>query len=77
MLFIEVGALLVLSGVLFLAVQAIRHGALSSAKGRRTSTEGDTLEPAQQGGLLVLTGNWPAYGLIVLGVILLLAGASF
>jgi hypothetical protein len=68
------GALLVLAGVVFLAVQVARHGALSSKKRGFPAGAPPSLEPRQQGGILDPKRNWPGYVLIVLGALLLLAG---
>ena len=74
MLVIWLGALLVLAGLLVMAYQSIWRGRLSDAK--RTSSElpHDTLEPRRPGA--GFGANWPGVVLIVLGSILLLAGAG-
>jgi hypothetical protein len=65
------GALLVLAGVVFLAIQVIRRGPLSSQK-RGALQTAPSLEPTRQGGILDLRGNWPGYMLILIGAVLLL-----
>ena len=75
MLVIWLGVLLVLSGVLFMAAQAIWRGRLSG-RWSRSAVAGDTLEPRERGGGLGLATNWPGFALIALGAILLLAGAA-
>ena len=72
---IWLGALLVLSGVLFMAAQAIWRGRLSERRSRSTAV-GDTLEPRQPGAGFGLTTNWPGLALIALGALLLLIGAA-
>jgi hypothetical protein len=75
MLLIWVGALLMLSGVLFMAAQAIFRGRLSGRRSR-SRVASDTLEPRQRGGGFGLSTNWPGFVLIALGAILLLAGVG-
>ena len=72
---IVLGALLVLAGLVFLAVQIIRRAPLSSEK-RRWSGAPPSLDPPRQGGILDLKGNWPGYLLIVAGGLLLLTGVA-
>ncbi len=74
MLVIWLGALLVLSGILFMAAQAIWRGRLSGRQSR-SAMASDTLEPRERGGLSIAT-NWPGFALIALGAILLLVGAA-
>ena len=84
MVIIWLGALLVLSGVLFMAAQAIWRGRLSEWRSRSTAVgdtleprqPGDTLEPRQPGAGFGLTTNWPGLALIALGALLLLIGAA-
>jgi hypothetical protein len=74
MLVISLGALLVVSGVLFLAAQPIWRGRLSERRSR-SAPAGPTLEPRRPGAGLGLRTNWPGLALIALGAILLLVGA--
>jgi hypothetical protein len=83
MLVIWLGALFVLGGLLFLVAQPIWRGRLSDARRIRTSSaapratlEPHTLEPRRPGAGLGLKANWPGLLLIVIGGILLLAGAG-
>jgi hypothetical protein len=69
------GALLVLSGVLFMAGQAIWHGRLSGRRSRAAAADANTLEPRKPGAGLGLATNWPGLALVALGALLLLAGA--
>ena len=83
MLIIWLGALFVLSGLLFMATQPIWRGRLSEARRKRASAvprdtpmkpaEPMTLEPRRPGAGFGLKENWPGLVLIVLGSILLLA----
>ena len=76
MLVIWLGALLVLGGLLFMAAQPIWRGRLSDAKRTFSEVPHDTLEPRRPGAGFGLKANWPGLVLIVLGGILLLAGAG-
>lgn len=71
MLFILLGALLVVVGVVFLATPPIWLGRLS---GRRvpSAEPRDTLEPRRPGAGFELATNWPGLALIALGAALLL-----
>jgi hypothetical protein len=69
------GALLVLSGVLFMAVQAIWRGRLSGRRSREATLAANTLEPRKPGAGLGLATNWPGLALLALGMLLLLAAA--
>ena len=86
MLVIWLGALFVLGGLLFMMAQPIWRGRLSGARRRRSSSavprdtamkpaEPMTLEPRRPGAGFG-KANWPGLVLIVLGGILLLAGAE-
>jgi hypothetical protein len=77
MLVILLGALFVLGGVLFMAAQAIRRGRLSDAKRTTPGVPRDTLEPRRPSAGFGMKAIWPGLVLIVLGGILLLAGAGF
>jgi hypothetical protein len=77
MLLIWGGALLVLTGVVYTATQAIRRGRLSEDRASRPGlATTDTLEPRARNSGFGLKANWPGLALIVFGSILLLAGAS-
>ena len=86
MLVIWLGAAFVLSGVLFMATQPIWRGRFSEARRKRASAvprdtarkpaEPMTLEPRSPGAGFGLKANWPGLVLIVLGGILLIAGAG-
>ena len=70
------GALLVLSGILYMARTAIWWGSLSSP--RSSGPVPDTLEPSRRGmRFLGLGANWPGLVLMAIGAVLLLSGASF
>jgi hypothetical protein len=86
MLVIWLGALFVLGGLLFMATQPIWRGRLSEARQKRASAvprdtatkpaEPMTLEPRSPGAGFGLKANWLGLVLVVLGGILLLAGAG-
>jgi hypothetical protein len=77
MLVVWLGALLFLGGVVFMMAQPIWRGRLSDASKRTSSgAPRDTLEPRRPGAGFTLKANWPGLVLIVLGGILLLAGAG-
>jgi hypothetical protein len=86
MLVIWLGALFVLGGVVFMMAQPIWRGRLSEARRKRASAvprdtamkpaESMTLEPRSPGAGFELKANWPGLVLIVLGGILLIAGAG-
>jgi hypothetical protein len=84
MLVIWLGALFVISGLLFMAAQPIWQGRLSEARRRKSSAvprdtlepHPPTLEPRGPGAGFTLKANWPGLVLIVLGGILLLVGAG-
>ena len=86
MLVIWLGALFFLSGFLFMAAQPIWRWRLSEARRKRASAvprdtttkpvEPMTLEPRSPGAGFGLKANWPGLVLMVLGGILLLAGAA-
>ena len=75
MLLTWLGALLVISGVLFMAAQTIWRGRLSGRRFRSRSTS-DTLEPQGRGSGFGLVANWPGLALMALGALLLLARAA-
>jgi hypothetical protein len=84
MLLIWLGALFILGGVIFMATQPIWRGRLSEARRIRTpsavpskTVEPHTLEPRRPGAGFGLKRNWPGLLLIVLGGMLLLAGAGY
>src|SRR5215471_2006836 len=79
MLLIWLGALSMLSGVVFMATQPIWRGRLSEARRIQTpsavpskTVEPQTLEPRRPGAGFGLKRNWPGLLLIVLGGLLLL-----
>jgi hypothetical protein len=69
------GALLVFSGVVFTAVQAIWRGRLSGRRSRAATVASNTLEPRKPGAGLGLGTNLPGLALVALGALLLLAAA--
>jgi hypothetical protein len=71
MLFILLGALLVVAGVVFLAAPPIWLGRLSGRRAPSAEARA-TLEPRRPGAGFELAANWPGLALIVLGAALLL-----
>jgi hypothetical protein len=72
MLTIWLGALLVIGGVLFMALQPLWRARLS---GRPSRPAVDTLEPRQPAAGFGLASNWPGLALVALGALLLLISA--
>ena len=70
MVLVWIGALLVLAGLVFVAVQPLRRGRLS---GEQLRSHVDTLEPRRPGGGFGLKSNWPGLVLIAVGAIMLLS----
>ena len=85
MTLVLLGALLVLSGVVFMAAQPIWRGRLSSVKrpdegivqGYGPQGASDTLEPRRPGRGFGMKWNWPGLAMVLAGGVLLLAGAAF
>lgn len=78
MLIILIGALLVIAGVLSLVATAIWKRPTNGPNRVRAGETGRTREPsARDITIFGLSGNWPGLALMVLGGILLLAGAMF
>ena len=76
MILMGLGALLVLSGILYMARTAIWRGPLSGPDSSRPVR--GTLEPPQRSvRFLGLGTNWPGILLMAIGAILLVSGASF
>lgn len=74
MLFIVLGALLVIGGVVYMARAAIFRDRMSDPRPNANDTAPPTLEPRHRGlGFLGLKANWPGLLMIALGFILLLA----
>jgi len=75
MLLVLSGALLVIIGVVLMATRTLRRGRLSEVHQRPADPTPDTLEPSGQGRRLDIKADLPGLGLILLGSLLLLAGA--
>jgi hypothetical protein len=71
MVTILLGALLVVSGMLYMALAAIFRGRLSDPHLLSVATE--TLEPTRPG-LRWIKSNWPGLLLILVGAVLLVSG---
>jgi hypothetical protein len=74
MTLICVGALLVLAGAAFIAVQPL-WGRLSGGR-RRAGRPIETLEPQSPARGFGIGSNWPGLALIAIGAVLLLAAAA-
>jgi hypothetical protein len=74
---IWLGALLIIGGVLFLALQPMLRGRFSRLRRLRTARPSNTLEPEKPAKGLDIQSNWPGLAMLVLGAIFLLAGAWF
>ena len=77
MLFLGLGALLVVVGLLELAGPPIWRGRLSGKRSRVATVASNTLEPKEPGAGFTLAASWPGIALIALGAVLLLVGAAF
>ena len=76
MFLIELGALLVLVGLLYMVRATIWRGPLSGPDSSRPVR--DTLEPPRRGlGFLGIGANWPGILLMAIGAVLLVSGAGF
>ena len=76
MLFVGLGALLILCGLVLIAGRMIWAGPLSQARRSRTSPVDATLEPQGRSGLFNLKAHLPGIGLLAMGAILLIAAAA-
>lgn len=73
MLFVAIGALLIICGVVLTATRTIQHGRLSDARRPPAAAAPDTLEPKGRGRGLGIKADLPGLALIVLGALLLLS----
>ena len=76
MLVIWLGVIFVIGGLLFMAYQSIWRGRFSDAARKSWEVPHNTLEPRRTAPGFGLKANWPGLLLVVLGGILLLAGAG-
>jgi drug/metabolite transporter (DMT)-like permease len=76
MTLIWLGALLVLAGVVFIAVQPL-WGRLSGGRRLRSGKPSDTLEPQAPARGFGIKSNWPGLVLVAMGAVLLLVAATF
>ncbi len=74
MLFVLIGALMVIIGVVLMATRTLKRGRLSEVR-QRNSDAPDTLEPSGQGRSLSMKADLPGLALIALGSLILLAAA--
>ena len=78
MVFILLGALLFIGGVLFTAIQPMK-GRLSqprSVSPTPQGPQGKTLEPERPGRGLGIRSNWPGLAMMAIGAIILLMAAA-
>jgi hypothetical protein len=73
MVFILIGALLFIVGVVFIVIQPLQ-GRLSRARSTGPAAQSKTLEPKQPGKGMDIRSNWPGLLMLGLGAVLLLAG---
>jgi drug/metabolite transporter (DMT)-like permease len=74
---IWLGALLILAGVVVTAMPPILQGRFSRLRRLGTTRPSNTLEPERPARGFDPQASWPGLAMIVLGAILLLAGAAF
>jgi drug/metabolite transporter (DMT)-like permease len=72
MVLIWLGAVLILIGIVFMALQPLRRGQLSGGR-LRSAQASDTLEPRRPARGFGLKSNWPGLALVALGAVLVLA----
>ena len=77
MTIIWLGALLIIGGVVFMAIQPVWQGRLSRLRRLRTTRPSSTLEPEKPTKGLDIQSNWSGLAMIALGAVLLLFGAAF
>lgn len=77
MTLILLGALLILGGVLFMALQTIQSGRFSRLRRVKPAQPGNTLEPDQPAGGFDVRANWPGLAMLALGTVFLLVEAAF
>ena len=74
MLYILLGALLIIGGVVWMAGAAAYRGRLSDPGPNPNDTARPTLEPRHRGvGFLGLKANWPGIAMVLLGALLIFA----
>lgn len=72
-----IGALMVIAGLLLMAAQPLWRGRLSGLRRTHSAEPSVTLEPERPARGFGIRANWPGLALVVIGAILLLAGAAF
>lgn len=71
-----IGALLLVAGVVYMAIQPLRRAPLSGGQIRPGKTRG-TLEPRRPGSGFDIRSNLPGLALVAAGAVLLLAAGAF
>jgi hypothetical protein len=74
---IWIGALLIIGGVVYTAIQPIMQGRLSRVRRVSPVRPGNTLEPERPARGFGLDSNWPGLAMIGLGALVLLTWAIF
>lgn len=77
MLLIATGAFLIIAGIALAAARTASRGQLSEQHPPVPGTHPDTLEPRGRGARLSLKADLPGIALVVVGAILMFAGAFF
>lgn len=77
MTLILLGALLIIAGVVYTAIQPMMKGRLSRVRPVTPARPGNTLEPQVPARGFGLGSNWPGLLMIGIGTVLLLAYAIF
>jgi uncharacterized membrane protein len=77
MTLILLGALLIIVGVVYMAIQPMIRGRLSRVRRVTPARPGNTLEPQAPTRGFGLSSNWPGLLMIGIGTVLLLASAVF
>jgi hypothetical protein len=75
MAMIWIGALLILGGVVYTAIQPMMKGRMSRVRPVSPVRPGNTLEPERPARGFGLHSNWPGLAMIAVGALVLLASA--
>lgn len=77
MALIWIGALLIIGGMIYTAIQPIMKGRLSRVRPVSPARPGNTLEPERPAGGFGLESSWPGLAMIGVGALVMLAWAIF
>lgn len=75
MVFILLGALLFIGGVVLMVIEPLK-GRLSRARSTGRAPQSKTLEPERPGRGMDIRSNWPSLVMMAVGAILLLSGVA-